>query len=261
MHLTPKEQERLTIFTAAELARRRQSRGRRLNIPEAIAIISDEVLECAWDGASLAEVIGHARSVLGPDDVMEGVREVIRHLEIDALFPSGTALVAVDDPIGAPSPEARAAAPGAVLTPEGTIPINSGRATVELDVTNTSDETIFVSSHYHFFECNQALRFDRPAALGMRPDIAAGSAICWEPGERRQVRLVTLAGRGVAFGFRGLVQGPASADRGHAPAGGDRGHAPAGGDRGQEPAGGDRGQEPAGGDRGQVPASGDRGDG
>jgi hypothetical protein len=95
----------------------------------------------------------------------------------------------------------------------------------------------------------------------MRPDIAAGSAICWEPGERRQVRLVTLAGRGVAFGFRGLVQGPASADRGHAPAGGDRGHAPAGGDRGQEPAGGDRGQEPAGGDRGQVPASGDRGDG
>jgi urease subunit gamma/beta len=215
MHLTPKEQERLVIFTAAELARRRRSRGRRLNVPEAIAIISDEVLECAWDGASLAEVIEHARSVLGPDDVMDGVREVIRHLEIDALFPSGTALVAVDDPVGTPSPEASAGAPGAILTPEGTVTINSGRAAVELDVTNAGQETVFVSSHYHFFECNQALQFDRPAALGMRLDIAAGAAIGWEPGECRQVRLVALAGAGVAYGFRGLVQGPAVRGRGN----------------------------------------------
>ena len=74
MHLTPRELDRLTIFSAAELARRRRSRGRRLNVPEAIAVICDEVLEAAWDGASLAEVIEHGRSVLGPDDVMDGVR-------------------------------------------------------------------------------------------------------------------------------------------------------------------------------------------
>jgi urease subunit gamma/beta len=207
MHLTSKEQERLTIYTAAELARRRRSRGRRLNIPETIAIISDEVFERAWDGASLEEVIEHAQSVLGPDDVMDGVREAVRHLEIDALFPSGTALVAVDDPIGSPPADAYASAPGAVHTPEGSLTINSGRVVVELDVTNASNETVFISSHYHFFECNPALVFDRPATLGMRLDIAAGTAVSWNPGEHRRVRLVALSGRGVAYGFRGLVQG------------------------------------------------------
>jgi urease subunit gamma/beta len=210
MHLTPRELDRLMIFSAAELARRRRSRGRRLNVPETIAVICDEVLEAAWDGASLAEVIEHGRSVLGPDDVMDGVREVVRHVEIEALFPSGTALVAIDDPVGTPSPGEYAAGPGAVHTPEGTVTVNPVRATVELDVTNASEETVFVSSHYHFFESNAALRFDRSQALGMRLDIPAGTAIGWGPGERRRVRLVALAGRGVAYGFRGLVQGPAS---------------------------------------------------
>lgn len=207
MHLTPKELDRLTIFSAAELARRRRSRGRQLNVPEAIAIISDEVLEAAWDGASLEEVIERGRSVLGPGDVMDGVREVVRHLEIEALFPSGTALVAIDDPVGGASPGKHAAAPGAVTTPEGTIAVNPGRATVELDVTNAGDEPVFVSSHYHFFEANAALGFDRSQALGMRLDIPAGTAVGWDPGQRRRVRLVALAGRGVAYGFRGLVQG------------------------------------------------------
>jgi urease subunit gamma/beta len=210
MHLTPRELDRLTIFSAAELARRRRSRGRRLNVPEAIAVICDEVLEAAWDGASLAEVIEHGRSVLGPDDVMDGVREVVRHVEIEALFPSGTALVAIDDPVGTPSPDQSAAAPGAVRTPEGTITVNAGRATVELDVANGGEETVFMSSHYHFFEANAALIFDRSQALGMRLDIPAGTAVGWGPGERRQVRLVALAGRGVPYGFRGPVQGTAS---------------------------------------------------
>ena len=209
MHLTPREKNRLEIFTAAELARRRRARGRRLNVPESIALISDEVLELAWDGASLAEVTAGARSVLGPADVMDGVREVLRHLEIDALFPSGTALVAIDDPIGGPAAGHAAAGPGAVLVADGTRTLNAGRRAVELEVENAGPETVFVSSHYHFFECNPALEFDRPAALGMRLDIAAGSAVRWLSGERRQVRLVELGGAGVAYGFRGLVQGPA----------------------------------------------------
>jgi urease subunit gamma/beta len=213
MHLTPRELDRLTIFSAAELARRRRSRGRRLNVPEAIAVICDEVLEAAWDGASLAEVIEHGRSMLGPDDVMDGVREVVRHVEIEALFPSGTALVAIDDPVGTPSSAEYAAGPGAVRTSEGTITVNAGRATVELDVANGGEETVFVSSHYHFFEANAALIFDRSQALGMRLDIPAGTAVGWSPGERRQVSLVALAGRGVAYGFRGLVQESASGGR------------------------------------------------
>lgn len=216
MHLTPKELDRLTIFSAAELARRRRSRGRRLNVPEAIAVISDEVLEAAWDGASLAEVIERGRSVLGPGDVMDGVREVVRHLEIEALFPSGTTLVTIDDPVGTPSPEECAAAPGAIRTPEGTVAVNTSRTTVDLDVMNAGQETVFVSSHYHFFECNTALKFDRPQALGMRLDIPAGTAARWDPGERRRIRLVALGGRGVAYGFRGLVQGTTSRGQGRA---------------------------------------------
>ena len=210
MHLTPKELDRLTIFSAAELARRRRSRGRRLNVPEAIAVISDEVLEAAWDGASLEEVIERGRSVLGPDDVMDGVREVVRHLEIEALFPSGTALVAIDDPVGAPSPAAACRGAGRHPHAGGNVAVNPGRATVELDVTNAGEEPVFVSSHYHFFEGNAALKFDRSQALGMRLDIPAGTAVGWDPGQRRRVRLVALAGRRVAYGFRGLVQGPTS---------------------------------------------------
>src|ERR1700693_1485736 len=113
------------------------------------------------------------------------------------------------------SPEAASAAPGAVAVPEGTVTLNPGRLTVELEVTNAGQETVFVSSHYHFFECNQALQFDRPAAPGMRRGIGAGTAVSWDPGERRQVRLVELAGAGVAYGFRGLVQGPAAGARGN----------------------------------------------
>jgi urease subunit gamma/beta len=189
MHMTPRERERLDIFTAAELARRRRARGRKLNVPEAIAVISDEILECAWDGASLEAVIEHARSVLGPEDVMDGVTGIIRHLEVDALFPSGTTLVTVDDPIGTPAADASAPVPGAVRTPDGTITLNRGRGTVDVAVTNTGAEEVF--------------------ARGMRLDIAAGTAVAWKPGETRPVRLVELAGRQVAYGFRGLVQGPA----------------------------------------------------
>ena len=103
--------------------------------------------------------------------------------------------------------------PGAIRTPDGTITLNAGRGTVDVVVTNTGAEEVFVSSHYHFFECNPALEFDRRLARGMRLDIAAGTAVAWKPGETRPVRLVELAGRQVAYGFRGLVQGPAGGRR------------------------------------------------
>ena len=208
MRLTPKEMDRLTIFTLSELARRRRGRGRRLNAPEAIALICDEILERAWDGAPLSEVVQHARSVLTRDDVMDGVPEIVRHIQVDALFPSGTALVAVDDPIGPPSPEAAAAAPGAIRPAGEPVVVNAGRPIVEVDVENTGDSPVYVSSHYHFFEVNTSLRFDRPATLGMRLDVPAGTAVGWRPGERRRVALVPFRGERVAWSFRGLVQGP-----------------------------------------------------
>ncbi|MDS1115026.1 urease subunit gamma [Gordonia westfalica] len=99
MRLSPHEQERLLISYAAELARRRQARGLRLNHPEAVALITDHVLEGARDGRSVAELMTSGREVLGRDDVMDGVPEMLHDVQVEATFPDGTKLVTVHDPI------------------------------------------------------------------------------------------------------------------------------------------------------------------
>lgn len=202
MHLAPAESDRLTLFTIAELARRRQARGRRLNVPEAIAIICDEMIERAWDGEPVAAVAAAGRSVLTTADVMDGVADLVRHVEVDCLFPSGSALVAVDDPIkpaqpGPASGPAAGPAPGAVtVCGARPIEVNAGRAAVTVEVENTADRPVTVSSHFPFAEANGALRFDRETTGGMRLDVPAGSSVTFQPGERRSVRLVALAGTG-----------------------------------------------------------------
>ncbi|WP_299572050.1 urease subunit gamma [uncultured Williamsia sp.] len=99
MRLTPHEQERLMISYAAELARRRQGRGLRLNHPEAVAVITDHVLEGARDGRSVADLMTSGRSVLARSDVMDGVPEMIHDVQVEATFPDGTKLVTVHEPI------------------------------------------------------------------------------------------------------------------------------------------------------------------
>jgi len=99
MLLTPKEIDRLTVFTLAELARRRQARGLKLNHPEATAIICDEIFEEARAGRSYDEVVEHASSLLTRDDVMDGVSEMLNMLQVDAMFPDGTRLVTIRNPI------------------------------------------------------------------------------------------------------------------------------------------------------------------
>jgi urease subunit gamma len=99
MRLTPHEQERLLISYAAELARRRQARGLRLNHPETVAVITDHILEGARDGHSVAELMNSGREVLGRDDVMEGVPEMLHDVQVEATFPDGTKLVTVHHPI------------------------------------------------------------------------------------------------------------------------------------------------------------------
>ena len=99
MLLTPKEIDRLTVFTLAELARRRQARGLKLNHPEATAIICDEIFEEARAGRSYDEVVAHASSLLTRDDVMDGVSEMLNMLQVDAMFPDGTRLVTIRNPI------------------------------------------------------------------------------------------------------------------------------------------------------------------
>lgn len=99
MRLSPHEQERLLISYAAELARRRQARGLRLNHPESVALITDHVLEGARDGRSVAELMTSGREVLRRDDVMDGVPEMLHDVQVEATFPDGTKLVTVHDPI------------------------------------------------------------------------------------------------------------------------------------------------------------------
>ena len=103
--------------------------------------------------------------------------------------------------------------PGEWLLGEGPIALNAGRRTVDLDVVNTSEHTLFVSSHYPFFEVNRRLVFDRAQAWGMHLDIPAGDAVRWRPGEVQRVRLVAYGGRGVIRGFNHLTEGLASPER------------------------------------------------
>ena len=99
MHLTPREQEKLMIFVASELAHRRQARGLKLYYPEAMAVLSAEILEAARDGKSVAEIIAYGATLLKREDVMEGVPEMSHEVQVEATFPDGTKLVTVHDPI------------------------------------------------------------------------------------------------------------------------------------------------------------------
>ena len=209
MRLTPTERDRLLIFTAAELARARRARGVLLNVPEATALIADTVCEAARDGRRLAEAIEAGRSILSAGDVLPGVVDVVTTLQVEAVFDDGTRLCVVDDPFrgaGSLGPEA----PGAALPGEGT-GYRPPAAVVRLPVRNTSPVPITVTSHFHFFETNPRLAFDRSTAYGMRLAVPAGSSVRFDPGASVQVALVPIGGARVAIGFAGLVDGPLDA--------------------------------------------------
>ena len=211
MLLTPTETERLLIFSAAELARKRRARGRKLNHPEAIALICDEILEGARDGRSVADMISFGATILNSDDVMPGVADMMPMIQVEGMFPDGTKLVTVHDPIR-PGKEQIAEAdqvrPGEIITAEGEIELNAGRRKASVKVTNTGDRPVQVGSHYHFAETNPALDFDRALARGMRLDIAAGTAVRFEPGSSREVSLIPYAGARNVVGFNQAVMGP-----------------------------------------------------
>jgi urease subunit gamma/beta len=218
MNLTPTELERLTIFTAAELARRYRGQGVRLSRPEAVALICDEVMTAARRGLAHPDLVSLGGEILSEDEVQPGVRSMISVVCVEVAMAEGTKLVTVFDPIQASETAAEdGPVPGEIITPDGEIELNAGRETVEVEVLNTGDRTIQVRSHAHFFEVNRALEFDRAVAFGARLDAPSGVGARFDPGVPKKVTLVRYGGAGVVQGFGGLTNGriddPAVRDR------------------------------------------------
>ena len=203
MNLTPREKDKLLIAMAAIVARRRLERGVKLNHPEAVALITDFVVEGARDGRSVAELMEAGAHVVSADQVMDGIASMIHDIQVEATFPDGTTRHRAPPVRGADDK----LIPGETLAEPGEIVMNEGRETLTLDVANAGDRPIQVGSHYHFFETNPALKFEREKTKGFRLDIPAGTATRFEPGQTRTVRLVAIAGKRQAIGFRGEVMG------------------------------------------------------
>jgi urease subunit gamma/beta len=193
MRLTPWEEERLLIFTAAELARRHRSAGLALNAPETIALICDAMLEAARAGASYADVEAVGRAAVAPEEVMPGVRELVEDVRLEVLMDDGVRLVVLVDPLG--RPDTQPDGPGGVRL-AGTARDVPALQAIEVEVRSTSKRAIRVSSHFPFDRVNSRLVFDREAARGFRLDVEAGESERWAPGETRTVRLVRFGGGG-----------------------------------------------------------------
>ncbi len=214
MHITPREQEKLLIVVAADVARRRRERGVLLNHPEAVAYITWELMEGARDGRSVAELMSWGATILNEDDVMVGVSSMIDSIQVEATFPDGTKLVTVEHPIRAGKGEASVddvSQPGELVLNDEPIIINEGRETLVVHVENTGDRPVQVGSHYHFAEVNPALNFDRAKTVGFRLDIPAGTSARFEPGDAREVNLVAYGGARAVYGFRNEWNGPLDA--------------------------------------------------
>jgi urease subunit gamma/beta len=186
MRLTEWEQQRLTIFSAAELARRHRAAGLKLNAPEAIALMCDAMLEAARAGASYEATEEAGRAAVAPTEVMDGVAALVDEVRLEVLLGDGTRLIVLRHPLGGGRPAESADQP----LPPG----RRAAKTRTVTVTNTGRHVVRVSSHYPFDQVNKRLAFDRDAARGYRLDLPAGSTLRWAPGETREVTLVRYAG-------------------------------------------------------------------
>jgi urease subunit gamma/beta len=186
MQLNPTEDDRLRIFTAAQLARATLDRGTALNAPEAIALICDEMHIAARGGASWQGVRDAGASLAATTPVIDGVAGLVPEIRLEVLLDEGTRLIVLRHPFGPGEPSVRFG--------DGDVALVPGRERRTLRVTNTGSRPIRISSHFPFWETNPNLSFDRDAARGFRLDLPAGDSTRWAPGETREVTLVALAG-------------------------------------------------------------------
>lgn len=228
MRLSPKEIDKLILHNAGFLAQKRYARGLKLNYPEATALIAAQLLEFIRDGESVATLMNKGKQLLGTNDVLPGVADMVHEVQIEGTFPDGTKLVTVHDPICRADGNANLAlygsgltrtqtpwspdntisnAPGKTTVADEPITLNANRDTLSIPVTNTGDRPVQVGSHYTFFEVNPALSFNRELAYGYRLNIPSGTAVRFEPGETKTVELVAIAGKRTVYGGNGLISG------------------------------------------------------
>ncbi|KAI0768097.1 urease [Trametes elegans] len=234
MRISPREEAKLLLHQAGFLAQKRLARGLQLNQTEAVALIASQLQERIRDGKhSVAELMQHGKTLLGRRHVLPGVSALLHEIQVEGTFHDGVFLVTVHDPICTedgsleaalygsfipvpsndvfpavnPAEYSRESAPGAVVVKKERIRINQGRERVRLRVTNNGDRPIQIGSHYHFIETNAALAFDRGKAYGKRLDIAAGTAVRFEPGDSKTVTLCAIAGAKIVTGGNRLATG------------------------------------------------------
>lgn len=228
MNLSPKDLDKLMLHNAAFVAQKRYSRGIKLNYPETVALIASQILEFIRDGESVAVLMDKGKNILGLKDVMMGVAEMVHDVQVEGTFPDGTKLVTVHNPIcrefGDPklalyssglsrkkivdSPDNIITSnPGEYLLRSEQIELNKGRETIKIVVNNTGDRPVQVGSHYPFFEVNSKLQFDRKKSYGYRLNIPAGTAVRFEPGEKKVVEVVEISGEQIVYGGNNLIDG------------------------------------------------------
>ena len=204
MHLTPREIERLMLHTAGDLARKRKEKGLKLNYVETIAYITAELYESAREGKTVASLMEEGKHLLTRNDVMEGVPEMISNVQIEATFPDGTSqsTIRYNEKKGC-----FIMIPGEYKLKKEDLECNQGKESITVKVTNTDDRPIAVGSHYHFFEVNKFMSFDREATFGYHLDIPSGTSIRFEAKETKTVQLVPFGGNRVIYGLNNLTNG------------------------------------------------------
>jgi urease subunit gamma/beta len=233
MRLSPREIDKLVLHNAGFVAQKRYARGLLLNYPEATALIAAQLLEFIRDGERVAVLMDKGKQLLGIEEVMPGVPDMVHEVQVEGTFPDGTKLVTVHQPVCRERGDAQLAlygsglqrvadtwspdnsvssTPGSYAVQQEDIDINVGRESVTLEVTNMGDRPVQVGSHFPFFETNSELRFERARAYGFRLDIPSGTAVRFEPGETRSVALVAVAGRRIVHGGSGLIAGQLGED-------------------------------------------------
>jgi urease subunit gamma/beta len=170
------------------------AKGLRLNAPEAVALVCDEMHAAGRGGASFDEVAAAGRAALHADQVMDGIAGIVPEIRVEVLLEEGTRLLVLRNPFGSAGNDD----PGAIRFGEGDVELAPGRERIHLVVTNRGEHPIRVSSHFPFWRANEHLEFDRGAADGFRLDLPAGDSLRWAPGETHEVDLVRYGGAGAS---------------------------------------------------------------